>query len=100
MAKRGNPSWVKGVSGNPAGGPKSPYRIELEKALILVAKKKKKGFIQHLVERAFEDDAVAVAISKKILPDMAHITGETNVRHTVMKTITKNGKPLEFNVGD
>jgi len=67
--KRGNPTWRKGISGNPKGRPKNA-EIELLRGALDKAKKKKGiYFLDHFVERAYESDQVAIALARKILPD-------------------------------
>jgi hypothetical protein len=85
MAKRkGNPNWVKGVSGNPSG--RAAGRMaELEKAMAAAAKKYGgKTFLTHLCEIAYKDNQVAIAIARKLLPDLkavdARIIQESPVR--------------------
>ena len=66
----GNPKWVKGVSGNPKGPPGRPEIAELRKALKDVAKIEHKTFIRHFVELSYRDNQIAIALAKKILPDL------------------------------
>jgi hypothetical protein len=61
--------FTKGHSGNP-GGRKSAEKAELLAALKKAAVDKDKSFLEHFVERAYVSDVVAVALAKKILPDM------------------------------
>ena len=74
-----NPNWTKGVSGNPKGRPKKGHIYELEKAISKVSKAKGKKLWTHFVERAYEEDSVLIALSKKILPDLRHIEGAVKV---------------------
>jgi len=70
MPTHGNPNWKQGVSGNPSGRP-SAERAALRKAMEKAAKVNgDKSFLQHFVERAYLSDVVAVALARKILPDM------------------------------
>ena len=75
----GNPNWVKGTpqtwkpgqSGNPAGRPKLPEIQELRDAL--QATKELKGgqsLLQSICARAYDDSSLAIAIMRKLLPDM------------------------------
>lgn len=66
-----NPNWVKGVSGNPKGAPRKPEIAELRKAL-REAKKSHKGksFINSYVERAYTNSPMAIALLKKLVPDL------------------------------
>ena len=75
--RNGKGQFAKGYSGNPAGGAKSPWRDELEEAIITVQKRKRKKLMVHAVEQAFVDNKVLVAILKKFLPDLK--SGELNV---------------------
>lgn len=45
-------------------------RRQLEEAIAKVSKKRKKRFFTHLVERAYQDDVVLIALAKKLLPDL------------------------------
>jgi hypothetical protein len=66
-----NPNWVKGVSGNPKGPPRRP-EIDLLRKALAKAKKSHGGvdFLDHFVDLAYTDHAVAIALAKKFLPDM------------------------------
>ncbi len=62
--------WVKGQSGNPKGRPKRPELEELRKALDEAKKKHgNKSLLEHFAERAYENDAVLIALAKKVIPD-------------------------------
>jgi len=71
MDKRGNPSFVKGNKlgpGRPKGS-KNKLTLDLQKAIREVEKEKDKSLFKHFVERAYRNDAVLVALVKKLLPD-------------------------------
>lgn len=88
--------FIEGSSGNPTGkNAGRPPQIQLEEALIKAQKEHNKDLLEHLVERAYQSDAVLIALAKKLLPDK--IQEIKNV--TVMPTVTINGKPLELNIG-
>lgn len=70
--------FVKGQSGNRNGRPKVPEIEELRKALAKAAKENKRTFLEHLVKRAYENDSVAIAVAKKILPDLANV--DSNIK--------------------
>ena len=66
--------FEKGKSGNPNGRPKGttdPIKQQFLEALNIVEKDKDKTFLQHLCEQAFIDNKVAIALAKKILPDIS-----------------------------
>lgn len=84
MAKH---KWQKGESGNPSGRPKCQARIDLEKALKIVAKKMGKGFIEDFVEKAYDDSSRATALIKKILPDLTETDLGENTRQVIMHII-------------
>jgi len=85
---------------NRNGRPKQPEIQELRDALDAAKKDKNKSILEHFVERAYTDDGVLVALVKKMLPDKNHLEAEINAEVTMMPTIEKDGKPLEYNVGD
>ena len=73
--KRGNPRWKKGESGNPAGRPKDPEKLEI---MALVKNKS-----PELVKKAFdmvlcEDPNIEImkALIRKVLPDNLNIGGD------------------------
>ena len=71
--KRGNPAWVKGVSGNPKGPPQNPEIEELRQAIRAARKKNgNRSILFHFVERAYFNDAVLIALIKKLIPDKIH----------------------------
>ena len=61
--------WKPGQSGNPHGRPRVPEAELLRQAVAETEIEKKKSLWKHLVERAYQDDAVLIALSKKFLPD-------------------------------
>ena len=63
-------AWKKGQSGNPKGRHKKPEIQKLRDALDKVEKKKKTTFIEHFVEKAFTEKDYAIALARKILPDL------------------------------
>ncbi len=69
MSKRGNPNWRKGQSGNPNGRPRVPEIEALREAIETVERRKKKKLFIHLVEQAFKDKTVLIALVRKIIPD-------------------------------
>ena len=61
--------WKPGQSGNPNGRPKRPEIEALRVALKKVETKKKISFLEHCIERAYENDFMAKAILAKLIPD-------------------------------
>ena len=81
MAKRGNPNWKPGVSGNPNGRPSKPEIDDLRAALDKVKEEQNLSLLEHLVRRAYEDNSVLIALARKLLPDLKStdlaVTAET-----------------------
>jgi hypothetical protein len=69
--------YAPGESGNPGGKPKSEYRRMLDQYIAAKTKQKKKSVVQHIVDRAYEDDTVLVALLRKILPDLKAVDVRT-----------------------
>jgi hypothetical protein len=78
------------------GRPRVPEIEELRKALEKAKKEKNCGFLEHLVKRAYENDAVAIAVAKKILPDLAAVQGKLGMEESLQDFI---GWLKERNVG-
>ncbi len=69
-------SWKPGQSGNISGRPRKPEIQELREALQQARKHHKKDFLRHFVDRAYESDPVAIALARKIIPDLSTHAGE------------------------
>ena len=52
-----------------AGRPKKPKRLTLDYALDYAHHKHRKHFLEHVIDRAYKNDLVAIAVLRKILPD-------------------------------
>jgi len=63
--------FKKGQSGNPAGKPKGANQpmTELRKAMKKVAKDHDCTPLENFVEQSYKDNAVLIALMRKILPD-------------------------------
>lgn len=70
--------FKKGQSGNPNGRPRKPEIEQLRNALEKVEKEHDKTFLEHFVSKAFEEKEYAIALAKKILPDLktVDVSGE------------------------
>ena len=70
--------YPKGVSGNPRGRKKGSFDLlpVLMKAVRKVDKTEAKELLVHFVERAFVNDAVLIALMKKILPDKKEVSSD------------------------
>jgi len=80
-----NPGQFKpGQSGNPAGKPKgckNKFSLkEFYAALEIVEAEKGVSFLEHCIMRAYVDNTVAVALLRKLLPDLKQVTA-TLERH-------------------
>lgn len=82
----------KGAVLNPKGRPLLPEVVLLRKAVKAASMAKKKDFYRHVVERAFVNDAVLIALMKKFVPDLKSYQGiittfEASMDDELAKTI-------------
>lgn len=69
---------------NPGGRPKDmrTAQAELYKCLKKVQKKQGKNFLQDYIERAYKDKAMAIALLKKLVPDLKAIEVDKETKDT------------------
>lgn len=66
-----NGRFLPGISGNPKGRPLgSGYIDEFKNVLAAKEKAEKKSILEHLIERAFDDDRVLIAVVDRMLPTL------------------------------
>jgi hypothetical protein len=102
MAKRGNPAWAKGVSGNPSGGKtgaKHAFTLEaLTTALRKVEADKKINMLEYAWERALKSDVVLLALLRKYISDSEPAPKQEDdelINNTLeFKDIPENGKGM------
>jgi hypothetical protein len=89
--------FVKGISGNPKGinGGRKPV-VELYEALERACVRHNKSFIEHLIDRAYKNDTVAIALAKKLLPDQIEEVGEAAM-HRIINIITYKKEDYDRN---
>ena len=69
-----NGRFLPGISGNPQGRKLgSGYMEEFRRVLADKEKAKKKTILGHLIERAFDDDRVLIAVVDRMLPTLKAI---------------------------
>jgi hypothetical protein len=89
MSKEKSMPFQKGRSGNPKGRPPKPETEELRKAIKLVEGRKKKKFLIHIVEEAYEDNKLAAAILKKLVPDLKYIENDHKTNESTMALVVQ-----------
>ena len=76
------------------GRPRQPEIEKLRQAVAEVEAEQKKSLYQHLVEQAFKDTSVLIALTKKFVPDIT----KSDIDVHIPKGITINfsdGKKIE-----
>ena len=71
--------WKKGQSGNPKGRVKKPKIEQLEAELRKEGKARGVTFFQHVAQLAYKSESMAVAVLKKVLPDLKQIEGNVKL---------------------
>jgi len=85
---------------NRNGRPKNAEPELLREALRREGVKRGKDFWERVAEVAYTDKNVMIAVVKKFVPDSSTTKLEGAVHYTQMPSITINGKPLEFDIGE
>lgn len=71
-------------NGNRNGRPKNSEAQELRDALSKVGKEKRKPFLEHCAEKAYQSEAMAIAILKKLVPDLTKDEGIQDLIRTII----------------
>ena len=89
--------WKKGESGNPKGRPRTPAISLLRKAMGEVELEQRKSLFKHIVERAYVSDVVAVAIMRKLVPDIQDlkVEGQMTLKDIMSTMINGSQEPSE-----
>lgn len=88
-----------GQSGNPKGRPPGTAYIKLlEKAIHEVEEEKGKSLWKRLIERAFVNDAVLIAVIKKFIPDKTH--AEIEIPEDMDARMSEAGETLKKKLND
>lgn len=69
----------KGEVRNPNGRPRVPEVELVRQAIAETEIDKKKSLWKHLVEQAYEDNAVLIALTRKFVPDQITVESKTNL---------------------
>lgn len=87
-------SFKPGQSGNPKGRPKSSAMKELNEAIEEARKKHDLSILQQFVERAYKNDAVLIAVVRKLIADKtkAEVEGEFEVKGPLVVTLRPDEK--------
>lgn len=88
---------------NPGGRSRSMKTAQamLHKALKKVEKRRGKKFLEHYIEQAFNDKTLAVALLKKLVPDLKAVEVDSDTKevwNVVLQTFNKKNKSIDDNV--
>jgi hypothetical protein len=87
--------WQKGQSGNPKGAKKSEARILIQKAIEKVGKERGKSLWQHLIEEAYVDNTVLIAVARKFAPDLKSLDASVELRDAFRLVLSNGHSPAK-----
>lgn len=91
--------WKKGESGNPNGRPRKPEVELLRDALEKAREGHGKDFLEHFVERAYENDSVAIALARKLISDKVASDQNVNLNsyEAIWQRVIEKSKHIDEN---